>query len=428
MAFPNCSFGHLTAAKTTGRSLRVLFLTPFSPVPADFGGALRVFHILKQLARRHDVTVLGYGEPQHAALLKKEIPDVREVRFLDHPWFAKNRRVGQLLSTVSIHSFFQLSVVSKEFQQAIDAVLREKSFDVVHTEFSHMGPFELRTPAVRVLDTHNVEYDNFRRMFETTKAPGRKAHYLLEFLKMRRDELALCRSQDALLATSQRDADIFGKDVPHVPRHVISNGVDTAYFTPAPDVEVEPQSLVFTGMMAYTPNHDGIHWFLDEVFPLIQRRYPKVKLYVVGKSPPDTITSRASENVVVTGTVPDVRPYVHRSSVYVVPLRMGGGTRLKIAEALSMKKPIVTTRIGCEGIDLVDGENALLADSPLDFAAATVRLLDDAALRMKLAAAGETLAKREYDWSVIGDRLEAVYQSLVHTDSSDADAARTGAL
>jgi polysaccharide biosynthesis protein PslH len=134
---------------------------------------------------------------------------------------------------------------------------------------------------------------------------------------------------------------------------------------------------------------------------------------VVGKSPPEAITRRASSNVVVTGTVPDVRPYVWRSSVYVVPLRMGGGTRLKVAEALAMRKPMVSTRIGCEGIDLKDGESALMADAPQDFADAVIRLLGDRALREKLAENGSKVAAQKYDWNVIGQTLEAIYRRAV---------------
>jgi glycosyltransferase involved in cell wall biosynthesis len=186
--------------------------------------------------------------------------------------------------------------------------------------------------------------------------------------------------------------------------------MDGDYFTPRPDIEPEPHSLVFTGMMAYPPNHDGITWFLDEVMPLIEAKVPQAKLYVVGKNPPAAITRRASERVVVTGTVPDVRPFVWRSSVYVVPLRMGGGTRLKVAEALAMKKPMVSTRIGCEGIDLKDGENVLMADSPQQFADAVVRLLGDVRLRKVLAENGHKVAKQKYDWNVIGETLEEIYQ------------------
>ena len=192
---------------------------------------------------------------------------------------------------------------------------------------------------------------------------------------------------------------------------MVPNGVDSDFFTPAPShLPVEPWSLAFTGMMAYVPNHDGIKWFLDEVFPLIVQRVPKAKLYVVGKNPPPHITQRESESVRVTGTVPDVRPYVWKAAAYVVPLRMGGGTRLKIAEAMAMKKPIVSTRIGCEGIELVDGESALLADDPKSFADATVRLLEDQALAARLAGKGYLLAKAKYDWRSIGDTLDAIYR------------------
>lgn len=392
--------------------MKVLALAPFSPVPPDFGGALRVFHVLRQLACHHELTLLGYGTAEQAEATRAAIGGgLREVRFLRPTFEARHRRLGQLYSTFTRHSFFHLSVVGRAFQRELDRALARERFDIVHTEFSHLGPFRVRGSALRVLDTHNVEYDNFRRMYETTVAPVRKAHYWLEFVKQKRDELAWCRMQDAVLATSERDAELFGRDLPEVPRHVVPNGVDCDYFTPKPG-PTEPFSLVFTGMMAYVPNYDGVGWFLDEIFPLVLREVPQARLYVVGKNPPATLTSRASEQVIVTGTVPDVRPYVERATAVVVPLRMGGGTRLKIAEGLAMRRPIVTTRVGCEGIDVVDGEHALMADTPAEFARATVRLLRDAALRQRLAEAGASLARAFYDWSVIGDRLNALYREL----------------
>ncbi len=388
--------------------MKVLMAMPFSPVPPDFGGALRVYHLLKQIARRHPVTVLTYGTPEDAARIRSEF-DLPEVRVVPPTWKAASRRAGQLFSTFTTHSFFQQSVTDSAFQRELDTLLTSQTFDVVQTEFSHLGPFSLKTTALKVLDTHNVEYDNFRRMYESTAWGVKKLHYGLEFQKMKADELKWCRMQDVVLTTSERDKELFGRDV-QVPMHVVPNGMDGEYFTPRSDVEVEEHSLVFTGMMAYVPNHDGIHWFLDEVMPLIQAKLPKVKLYVVGKSPPESITKRAGASVVVTGTVPDVRPYVWRSSVYVVPLRMGGGTRLKVAEALAMKKPMVTTRVGCEGIDLKDGESALMADEPQAFADAVVRLLGDAKLRMVLAENGAKVAKQKYDWNVIGQTLEEIFQ------------------
>jgi glycosyltransferase involved in cell wall biosynthesis len=281
----------------------------------------------------------------------------------------------------------------------------------VVTEFSHFGPFQMKSRALKIIDTHNVEYDIFRRMYETSTSPIRKPYYWLEYHKQRRDELAWCGMQDALLTTSERDKEIFGRDVPGVPSFVVPNGTDSSYFTPSAQAP-DPHALVFTGTMSWTPNHDGIVWFVDEVLPKIAARVPDVRLYVVGKDPPPWVLSRASERVMVTGTVMDVRPYVHQSSVYVVPLRMGGGTRVKIAEAMAMKKPIVTTAIGCEGIDVVHERSALLADDPQAFADAVVRLLQDRALREKLTENGYALMKEKYEWSVIGQRVEEMFRAL----------------
>jgi glycosyltransferase involved in cell wall biosynthesis len=388
--------------------MKVLMAMPFSPVPPDFGGALRVYHLLRQVSKRHQVTVLTYGTPEDAARIRKEF-DLPQVRVVAPTWKASSRRAGQLFSTFTSHSFFQQSVTDAAFERELNRLLLEQKFDVVQTEFSHLGPFGLKTEALKVLDTHNVEYDNFRRMYESSPWGVKKLHYGLEYQKMKADELKWCGMQDVVLTTSDRDKELFGKDV-STPTFVVPNGMDGEYFSPRADVEVEPHSIVFTGMMAYVPNHDGIGWFLDEVLPLVEAKVPQVKLYVVGKNPPEAISKRASERVVVTGTVPDVRPYVWRSSVYVVPLRMGGGTRLKVAEALAMKKPMVSTRIGCEGIDLKDGESVLMADSPQDFADAVVRLLGDVRLRKVLAENGHKVAQQKYDWNVIGETLEEIYR------------------
>ncbi len=383
---------------------------PFPPVPPDFGSGLRAFHLLRQLARDHEVTVLGYGNDGQAAMLERAVP-VRSVRFVRAPFVARHRRLGQLAAALGPRSFYHLSVVGRELQREIDRHLARERFDVVHTVCSNLGPFRLSTPAVRILDAHNVEHDVFRRHARTLRWGLRKLHYWLESRKHRREELALCRAQDALLVTSERDARIFRRDIPDVPIHVVPNGVETRYFTPSGRAP-EPWSLVFTGMMAYLPNAEGVEWFLSRVMPLVLRGLPEARIYVVGRGPTRALLRLASERVVVTGPVPDVRPYVDRASVYVVPLHSGGGTRLKIAEALAMRKPIVTTRIGAEGVDLVDGETALFADEPEDFARAVGSLLRDAPLRARLAEAGYSLVKRRYEWEVIGESLAAIYRDI----------------
>jgi glycosyltransferase involved in cell wall biosynthesis len=235
---------------------------------------------------------------------------------------------------------------------------------------------------------------------------------MYEYGKFRAQEIDICRRKDAILTTSFRDAKVLQSDVPDVPMYVVPNGVDTTYFSLREEPR-EPQSLVFTGSMNYVPNADGAEYFLDEIFPLIQRTVPGVKVYFVGNAPPEHLRERASESVIVTGFVEDVRPYVERASIYVVPLRMGGGTRLKVLEALSMQRPIVTTSIGCEGIDVKNEDTVLIADEPRAFAEAVIQLLQDAPMRRKLVDHGFELVRARYDWTVVGGTLEDAYGAII---------------
>jgi len=373
--------------------MNILQMIPYAPVPPSSGGAIRIHHILRALAERHNLTVLGFGTPEQLPALAELHP--AEVMLIDHPWFTPFRRLTQFYAFWSHQSFFSLAVRSRTMQEAISGTLARKHFDAVHMEFPLMGGYDYPGGALRVLDAHNVEYENFRRMHVLTTAPLRRMHYHSEYLKVREEERAVCRAQDLILTTSVPDKQILDRDVPGVPKVVIPNGVDLDYFAPS-DEEPDPFTIVFTGTMAYVPNYDGMHWFLDEIFPLITRECPRATVCIVGDRPPASILRRRSPSVIVTGYVKDVRPYVRRAPVVIVPLRMGSGTRLKILEAMGMRKAVVTTRIGCEGLDVVDGESVLTADDPGEFAACVVRLLRDRELRERIARGGNELAHAEY--------------------------------
>lgn len=393
-------------------------MMPYSPVPPNFGGALRTYNILKNIVPHHDVTVVMFGDKADEENIRQEFGgSIQKIHWVPVPWQRTYYRLGQLYSTVHRHSFFHMLAVNASMQSLLDTVLSNDHFDIVQTEFSHLGSYQLKTDAVKILDAHNVEYDNFRRMWLNEQRAARKFHYYLEYRKLKCEELEGCRRQDALFFTSERDKEIFQKDIPEVPKFVIPNGVDSQYFKSG-DEEPEPFTLVFSGMMAYVPNYDGILYFLDEIFPAVQKQFPTVKVYIVGNRPPKQLIDRASENIIVTGFVDDVRPYIRKASVYIVPLRMGGGTRLKIAEALSMKIPIVTTSIGCEGIDIVSGESAIIADDPRSFADGIITLLRDSALRAKLVKNGYEVMRSKYEWSVIGGKILDLYQQLTEHHSA----------
>lgn len=393
--------------------MKILQILPYSPVQPTFGGALRMHHLLRMLCERHEVTVIVFGKPGQEQEYKREFgPGLKAVHFVPYRWTARYRRIAQLTSFWSAHSFFYSTAKSIRMEQEILKVVREGDFDIIQTEFASMGCYNIPGRAVKILDSHNIEYDNFRRVWLKTRAPLRKLHYYDEYRKFYKEELANYRNQDVLFLTSQRDKELIDAELPERAKYVVPNGVDGAYFAPSLQTP-EPWSIVFTGAMSYFPNNDGMYYFLDNIFPLILKEIPEAKLYVVGIHPPKELLRRNSHNVTVTGFVDDVRPFVYRSSVFVVPLRMGGGTRLKVLEAMAMKKPIVSTSIGCEGINVRHDESILIADDPASFADSVVKLLGDAALRQRLVDRGYELMKNEYEWEVIGNSVEQIFRQLL---------------
>lgn len=395
--------------------MKILTVMPYSPVPAIFGGALREYYILKSLASEHDVTLLTYGDEERKKMFYKQFEgSVDELCMVSEHWERRHRRLAQLCSLWSSDSFYHSYNCSAEMQEKINQYLGQGDFDAIHFEFSTMANYDIRADIdiIKVTDTHNVEYENFRRMWQKSSSPVKKWFYGREYPRIFEEEIEALSKQDVIFSTSEDDRAIIKSDVPDVPNYVVPNGVDTSYFKPNPSVELEPHSIVFTGMMGYTPNHDGMHYFLDDIFPHILEQVPDAKVYIVGKSPPQDLKNRSSSRVEVTGFVDDVRPYVWQSSVFVVPLRMGSGTRLKVVEALAMQKPVVSTSRGCEGINVEDGKSILIEDSPKAFADSVVQLFKDEDLRSELTANGYRVIKNHYEWERIGDKMLEVYNSL----------------
>jgi glycosyltransferase involved in cell wall biosynthesis len=387
--------------------MKILHVMPYCPIPANFGGALRIYHILKNLIRYNDVTVLMYGTPEDEKNMRAAFgTGIKDLHVISRPWTKGARRLTQIYSLCTGQSFFHLLADSRKMQLAINRIFDKEDFDFVFIEFPHMAGFDFKTDAKKILDAHNVEYEIYRQFWLNSRSPLRRLHYRYEYQNLYKYEVAVYQKQDAIFVTSENDKKVMDQHSPEIPKFVVPNGVDTEYFQNGED-STEPFSLIFSGTIGYVPNYDGVTYFLDNIFPLIRQRIPEVKIYIVGNSPPRDLKKRNSENIIVTDYVPDVRPYFEKASVYVVPLRLGSGTRLKILEAMAMHKPVVTTSIGGEGIDIVHGETALIADRPEDFAGAVVDLLRDPALREKLARNGNELVRQRYDWSVIGQLMNS---------------------
>jgi glycosyltransferase involved in cell wall biosynthesis len=299
--------------------------------------------------------------------------------------------------------------------------LKGERFDFVQVEAIEMAqygiaikemnlPYQLRV----IFDNINAEYLLQRRAFETDlKQPTRWLAALYSFIQWRKlegYESHACTRLDKTVVVSQADAEALQMLLPGLECTVVPNGVDTTYFRPTEEDESD-STLVFTGKMDFRPNVDAVLWFAQEVLPLVRREIPGALLKVVGRNPHPRLQSlRQAAGIFLTGYVDDVRPYIGEAAVYVVPLRVGGGTRLKLLEAMSMSKAIVTTSLGCEGIVTEHNRELLFADDPAAFAAATVELMRDRERRRALGEAARKLAVSRHDWRSITPLLERVYE------------------
>ena len=387
----------------------MLVLSPYPPYPPSFGAAARVYHLVRGLARQHEVTLLCFASPAERAELGPVLELCRAVHTVDRPGGMRRPRLYQLWSLVGrAYSFY--AGYSLAMQRLLSATLGARRFDVVQIEFSQMAYYSLPTDVIRILDEHNVEHALLEQISQRERTPLRRLYAAVQSRKFRRDELEACRRMDAILTTSELDRAALAPHVGKTPIRVVPNGVDTTYF--APGGTEQPASLVFVGAMNYLPNADGAVRFCEEILPRVRTAVPEVTFAIVGREPPAWLVQRSHDGVSVTGTVPDVRPWMQQAAVFVVPLGIGSGTRLKILEALACGRAVVSTSLGCQGLEVTHGDDILIADTPAAFAETVVRCLRDPALRTRLGARGRALVERRYRWDVIGRELSDFHQEL----------------
>jgi len=396
--------------------MKVLIITPYLPYPLNNGGLIRVHHLVINIAQEHDVTLVCMepdNEQQTAGIdvLKSNGVTVELVPVAKSQ-HKSNKRIYQLISLFTNKTYQYYQYHSEAMQSRIDALCDSESFDLILAEFSQMGYYRLPDNIGKYVDQHNVEYEIMQRTFETERSPLRKLLAKSEWRKYYKHEIENCEKFDTCLTTSQRDADILsarlGSDTKF---EVIPNGVDSDFFRPVNQPR-NTDLILFTGTISYYPNVEGILWFAKHVWPIIKQKRPSTQFCIAGKSPPSEIQTLASDpSIEVTGAVDDMRDYYAKASVVVVPLRVGGGTRLKILEAMAMEKAIVSTGVGAEGIDYTNKSDILIEDDPEAFADATIRVLSDDELRNTLQSQGRTLVERLYDWKAVTGKLCRIFEN-----------------
>lgn len=386
--------------------------------PLDTGGKIRTWNILKELGKRNDVTVFSFfpaymGEPQDSAgkyvsrLVSMPV-DMPEKYSFEY-YFDYLRKLPSTVPYVVRQNELP------EVQKLVHVMLQKASFDVVICDFLFPClnlPEKMGCP--KVLFAHNAETMIWQRHFKVARSPFRRAVFGLEYRKMKIFEGRQCSSFDHLIAVSDIDRKWFARYMPASQISVIPTGVDLEYFIPSP-APSNPSKLIFTGSMDWLANEDAILYFEEKVLPRIVREIPSITLTVAGRDPTDQLLAMAKRNsrIRFTGTVPDVRPYVHEAAVYVLPLQVGSGTRLKIFEAMAMGKAVVSTRVGAEGLPVISGKHLLLADEPEAFASSVVQLIKDQQLRQQLGHAARRLVEDRYGWPEVGRTFQDILESAV---------------
>lgn len=422
---------------------RLLFLTPQVPYPPHQGTTIRNYNLIANLAADYEIHLLSFQQPGDDPAGNSPLPRFcKVVETIPAPTRSLFSRAVTTFTSPSPDMALRLA--SKTFQARLGMLLEQHRYDVIQIEGIEMSPYGLwlvnhplwrsarqkenrpEIPIGRprlVFDDHNAEYVLQQRAWETDRRKRSRLHAAIysriQWDKLQRYERNVCQRVDRVIAVSDADAGALRKLDPRIDPTVIPNGVDLAYYaaysreTDQQRPNYGPNALVFTGKMDFRPNIDAVTWFAQEVLPLIQQEVPDVRFVVVGKEPhPRVADLAANPAITVTGWVPDVRAHIAASAVYVVPLRMGGGTRLKVLEAMAMCSALVSTRLGCEGFPLAGKDIVAFADDAPALAQAVVALLQDPARRRRMGEAGRAFVEANYGWSAIVPKLKAVYHEL----------------
>lgn len=399
--------------------MKILVLDEFLCYPVDSGKKVRTYNLLRQLAARHQITLLCFVWG-----------DAREREGIDHL-----RSIGIEIVTISrgnpaksgvafywklfTNLFSRLPYIvaghfSSAYRDRLAQLIADKKPDLLLAEWSPYAVYLKEYSHIpRVAVAHNIESSIWRGYVEKSESRIRRTYVGLQYRKVVRFEHEIFGWLEGLITVSPVEQEQVQRDYPGLKVALVDNGVDTEYFAPSPSVR-EECLVSFTGSMDWRPNQDGIEYFIRTILPLLRAHVPEVTLLTIGRRPPEWLVALGKEHAVeFTGSVADVRPDMRRTAVSIVPLRIGGGSRLKILEAFAMEKAVVSTALGAEGLAVTPGKHLLIADDPQAFAGAVARLLRDPSERRRLGTAGRALVTEKYQWDRLAVSMSSFLEELV---------------
>lgn len=404
---------------------KLLFVSPRFLFPMNEGGKIRTANILRQMKGGAFEITLASPAPRDREPFRAAIDSVCD-RFVGWP----EPRRGALRRALSLFGRIPVAVASDRSaagRRAIADALESDAPDVILVDFPHAGvllPDAL--PAASVMFTHNVEAEIFERHAKVARWLMRPV-WRSQSKKMRRFEGDILRRFDSVIAVSKRDGEALKQAYGLTVTEVIDTGVDLEFYAMSSPPALAPGdsgTIVFTGAMDWRANVDGIEYLMTEIWPLLLKKRPRCNAVIVGRNPPPDLVAKAKDKGFdwqFTGFVDDIRPYVARSQVYVIPLRVGSGTRIKAFEAMALGRPVVSTTIGVEGLDVTPGEHYLAGDTAEAFAAAILRLLDEPAEARRLATAARARVEERFSWAHVARQFEAICQRALERRGTGGD-------
>ncbi len=394
--------------------MRILFLATWFPYPPDNGARIRTYYLVKALSKAHDVHLLSLlrddSDPQNA----DKLLDICSVVSLHKSRWFKPGTIKSIFGFFSPQPRSIIDTYNHEIRRSVEQALDEIKPDMIIASYLDIAVYvPNKLPIPCVLDEHNCEYAVLRRNAESIKNPFHRLRYKLGWKKFARWESSMCRRFSRVVTVSDTDRQCLLEAAPDLCNiDVIPNGVDTDRYDAASWAPMHG-SLIYNGALTYGANLDAVRYYADQIYPLLSEDVPEIELRVTGRYDNVDLNGLANcPGIKLTGYVDDIRPELAKSSVCIVPLRQGGGSRLKILEAMAAGVPVVSTSIGVEGLDVTDRVHLLIADSPIEFAEAVSTIINDRNLAAGLSKNARQLVEEKYDWSAIGSAFSSIVESV----------------
>ena len=400
--------------------MKILIISDALPYPPDSGAKIRVYNLIKRISHLCDISLVTLTQStnngQNIRELKKYCKTVHTIQL---------KRKSKLEHLPGLINYFirgepieNKFVFVNEMKDVISKLVENIHFDVIQIEHSYMAPYinilnqNTLKNTVKILTLHNLGYIQCYRQFKIEKDLFKKARYFLNWMLLKNWEPKFANKFDLCIVTSPTEKTSLKTANPLLKVGVIPNGVDLNYYKPLP-FDNKTQDILFIGKMDYTPNIDGVFYFCDKIFPIIKKSIPNSRFIIAGSNVPMKIEElKKDSNIIVAGYVEDARPFYQQSVLSVVPLRAGSGTRLKILESMALGRAVVSTSIGCEGLEVKHNDTIIISDDPQDFAERVIELLGNKDLRKKISKNARNLVERNYCWDSIADKQIHLYEEV----------------